>query len=204
MAKRRDIIDTKALTAKLDELAGWSGVTSKTRPQILALFKEALTTGRDIIRRRFEEEAMPGYESVTANTALMDELVGVLYWFARTRVYPIASPTKAEQITIAATGGYGRGELAPFSDIDLMFLLPYKQTPHGEQIAEYMLYMLWDLQLKVGHATRNIDDCVRLAKRRPDHSKRTCSTARMLWGDEALFKTPIQEHASTSHRRRAA
>ena len=187
MAKRRDIIDTKALTAKLDELAGWSGVTSKTRPQILALFKEALTTGRDIIRRRFEEEAMPGYESVTANTALMDELVGVLYWFARTHVYPIASPTKAEQITITATGGYGRGELAPFSDIDLMFLLPYKQTPHGEQIAEYMLYMLWDLQLKVGHATRTIEDCVRLA--RDDLTiKTSLLDARFLHGNQELFK----------------
>ncbi len=188
MAKRRDIIDTKALIAKLDELAGWSGVTMKTRPQILALFKEALNSGRDIIRQRFEEEAMPGYETVTANTALMDELVGVLFWFAGTHVYPVANPTKAEQITITATGGYGRGELAPFSDIDLMFLLPYKQTPHGEQIAEYMLYMLWDLQLKVGHATRTIDDCLRLA--RDDLTiKTSLLDTRFLHGNEELFGT---------------
>ena len=67
-------------------------------------------------------------------------------------------------MAIVAVGGYGRGTLAPGSDIDLLFLLPYKQTPWGEQVVEYMLYMLWDLGLKVGHATRNIDECVRLSR----------------------------------------
>ena len=64
---------------------------------------------------------------------------------------------------VIATGGYGRGELAPFSDIDLMFLLPYKLTPHSEQVVEYTLYSLWDLGLKVGHATRSIEETIRLA-----------------------------------------
>nr|MBC8158566.1 [protein-PII] uridylyltransferase [Alphaproteobacteria bacterium] len=186
MPKRRDIIDTKALYAELDELAGWSGVSSKTRPQILDVFKRALAEGRETVRRRFEEEALPGFEAVSITTSLMDGILGVLHQFAVTHAYPAANPTTAEQIAISATGGYGRGELAPYSDIDLMFLLPYKQTPRGEQIAEYMLYTLWDLNLKVGHATRTIDECVRLA--RDDLTIRTSLLdARHLHGDEALF-----------------
>ncbi len=78
------------------------------------------------------------------------------------------------------------GELAPYSDVDILFLLPYKQTPWGEQVVEYMLYMLWDLGLKVGHATRSVDDCVRLA--RDDLTIRTALLEkRFLWGDESLF-----------------
>ena len=81
-----------------------------------------------------------------------------------THVYPPKNPSAAERMAIIAVGGYGRGTLAPGSDIDLLFLLPYKQTPWGEQVVEYMLYMLWDLGLKVGHATRNIDECIRLSR----------------------------------------
>jgi len=186
MAKRQKFIDTDALRTQLNELAEWSGATSKTRPKSLALFKEALATGTAEIRRRFEEENVPGYETVRSITDLMDGLVGTLYWYATTHCYPVANPTTAEQITVAATGGYGRGELAPHSDIDLMFLLPYKQTARGEQVAEYMLYTLWDLQLKVGHATRTIDECVRLAK--DDLTiKTSLLDARFLEGDPELF-----------------
>jgi UTP:GlnB (protein PII) uridylyltransferase len=66
-------------------------------------------------------------------------------------------------MAIIATGGYGRELLAPSSDVDLLFLLPYKQTPWGESVAEYILYLLWDLGFKVGHATRTVDQCIKLA-----------------------------------------
>ncbi len=76
--------------------------------------------------------------------------------------------------------------LAPGSDIDLLFLLPYKQTAWGESVAEYMLYLLWDLGFKVGHATRTIDQCVRLS--RSDMTIRTALLdARLILGDEVLF-----------------
>ena len=65
---------------------------------------------------------------------------------------------------MVAVGGYGRGELAPSSDIDLLFLRPYKRTPHVEQLAEFMLYRLWDLGLKVGHASRSVEECMKLAQ----------------------------------------
>ena len=106
--------------------------------------------------------------------------------FATREVYPVDNPSGAETISIAAVGGYGRGTLAPGSDIDLLFILPYKQTPWGEQVTEYILYMLWDLGQKVGHAVRSVDECLRMAK--SDMTVRTATLeARYLTGDRALF-----------------
>jgi len=85
-----------------------------------------------------------------------------------------------------AVGGYGRGMLAPGSDIDLLFLLPYKQTAWGESVAEAVLYALWDLGLKVGHSTRSVDECIRQA--RADMTIRTTLLeTRLLAGDRSLF-----------------
>jgi [protein-PII] uridylyltransferase len=96
---------------------------------------------------------------------IQDEIIRVIYDFALYHVYRIKNPSAAERMSVVAVGGYGRGTLAPGSDIDLLFVLPYKQTPWGEQIVEYILYMLWDMGLKVGHATRNVDECIRLSRR---------------------------------------
>ena len=187
LRKRRDIIDRKALTGSLDKLVSWSGYSEKTRPKVLEIFKESLGQGWHEIQRRFEAGEIKGAETVAAHTFLIDQLIRVLHDFTIQYAYPVANPTKGEQIAIAATGGYGRGDLSPFSDIDLMFITPYKQTPHTEQVVEFMLYLLWDLGLKVGHATRSIDDAIRLAKE--DMTIRTSLLeARWLWGDQDLFQ----------------
>ena len=90
-------------------------------------------------------------------------------------------------MAVVATGGYGRRLLAPFSDVDLLFLLPYKQTPWGESVVEYVLYLLWDLGLKVGHATRTVDQSLKLA--RADMTIRTALLdSRLILGDEPLFE----------------
>jgi [protein-PII] uridylyltransferase len=91
-------------------------------------------------------------------------------------------------LSLVAVGGYGRGELAPQSDIDLLFLLPYKLTPRSEQVVEEILYFLWDLGFKVGNATRSIDDCLRQSKT----DLTICTSlleARWLWGDQDLYRT---------------
>ena len=75
-------------------------------------------------------------------------------------------------MAVIATGGYGRGLQAPGSDIDLLFVLPYKQTAWGESIAEAILYCLWDMGLKVGHATRSVDECIRQCQGRHHHPHR--------------------------------
>ena len=117
----------------------------------------------------------------------MDQLIHVLFDLVTGEIYPLPNPTSGERLAIIAVGGYGRGELAPYSDIDLLFLLPYKRTPYTEQVVEYLLYLLWDLGLRIGQATRSVEECQRLAK--SDLTIRTgLLEARYLCGDQALFR----------------
>ncbi|MDH3660923.1 MAG: [protein-PII] uridylyltransferase [Alphaproteobacteria bacterium] len=117
---------------------------------------------------------------------LIDALITGLLGLATKRLYRLPNPTEGERLALLAVGGYGRAELAPHSDVDLLFLHPYKITPHTEKIVEFLLYKLWDLGLKVGQATRSIDECIRLAQ---DDSAVLTSLleARFLFGDQALM-----------------
>lgn len=147
--------------------------------------KSALIVGRDLLQEWLEAGA-PGLAVAKALSELQDELIQVLYDFTVKHAFYAQNPTEAEHIAIVATGGYGRGALAPGSDIDLLFLLPYKQTAWGESVVEFILYTLWDLGLKVGQATRSIDECIRLS--RSDMTIRTAVLeSRFVWGDRKLF-----------------
>src|SRR5438132_1314272 len=182
--RQRDIIDRRALTEELAQtIAG--ARSALDRSVLLPPLKEALARGRAEIRRRFDAEGHAP-RTVREQCFLIDQLIRVLYDVVTERVYPLANPTEGEKLAIVAVGGYGRGEMAPYSDIDLLFLLPYKQTPHTEQVIEYLLYLLWDLGLKVGQATRSVADCLRYAK--SDLTIRTALLeARYIWGEQALY-----------------
>ena len=121
----------------------------------------------------------------------MDELVRIVHDAVVRHLYPAANPSAGERLAVVATGGYGRGTLAPGSDVDLLFLLPYKQTAWSESVVEAMLYVLWDLKLKVGHATRSVEECLREAQ--ADMTIRTSLLeARFLFGDRALFDNLVE------------
>lgn len=183
---RRAIISKAKLMEELDALVERHGTGDALRPHVLACLRAALNHGRAEVRARFEDGGS-GEECVRQNCYLADRLIRTLAAFTLTHIFPSANPTVGEQFDIAATGGYGRGELAPFSDIDLLFLLPYKRTPRVEQVVEYMLYILWDLGLKVGHAVRSVDECIRQSK--ADFTIRTAVLeARYLWGPRKLFQ----------------
>ncbi|GEP08230.1 [protein-PII] uridylyltransferase [Methylobacterium gnaphalii] len=118
---------------------------------------------------------------------LTDLVVKAIFDAVVWRLYPNDNPSTGEQLAIVATGGYGRGTMAPGSDIDLLFLLPYKQTAWSESVVEAMLYVLWDLKLKVGHATRSVEECLR--EGRADMTIRTALLeARFLFGSRMLFE----------------
>jgi len=156
------------------------------RGTFVAPLKAALTTGHAEIRRRFEATG-DGSSVMREQSFLMDQLIRVLFDLVTGEIYPLPNPTSGERLAIIAVGGYGRGELAPYSDIDLLFLLPYKRTPYTEQVVEYLLYLLWDLGLRIGQATRSVEECQRLAK--SDLTIRTgLLEARYLCGDQALFR----------------
>ena len=124
--------------------------------------------------------------SVYDRCRLIDALLLELLELATTRLFPLPNPTSGERLAVLAVGGYGRAELAPHSDVDLLFLHPYKITPHTEKLVEFLLYQLWDLGLKVGQATRSMDECIRLAQ--ADSAVLTSLLeARFLFGDKALM-----------------
>ena len=156
------------------------------RSQAIALLRQALEAGRAEVRAGFDSRQANGTQTVQAQAQVMDGVIATMLDFVARRVYPLPNPTAGERLTVVAVGGYGRGELAPFSDIDLLFIVPYKKTPHSEQLIEYVLYLLWDLGLKVGQAIRSVDECIRLAK--SDITIRTSVLeTRLLWGDETLY-----------------
>jgi [protein-PII] uridylyltransferase len=155
------------------------------RTAVVEMFRKTLNDGRAIARARLEARGS-GMECARLISELQDELIGAIYDYVVQYVYVVDNPTFAERLTIVAVGGYGRGMLAPGSDIDLLFLVPYKQTPWGESVIEAILYILWDLRQKVGHATRSVAECMRQA--RADMTIRTTLLdARVILGNAELF-----------------
>ncbi|MEP2942913.1 MAG: [protein-PII] uridylyltransferase [Hyphomicrobiales bacterium] len=187
LAERDGLIDLATLDGKIEALiAEFGDATSpQCRNALLAYLKQVIADGRDRGEVLLLEDGS-GLKCAARLSSLQDELIGAIHRFVLKHIYRIDNPSAAERMAIVAVGGYGRGTLAPGSDIDLLFLLPYKQTPWGESVVEYILYMLWDMSFKVGHATRNLDECIRLSLQ--DMTIRTAVLeARFLHGDKDLF-----------------
>jgi [protein-PII] uridylyltransferase len=178
--------DLAALRRETDELARkYAGQEAALRKALVARLRGLIENARLEAQHQLERDGN-GRASAEGLCAFQDALIKLAYEFTTNHVYLAENPSAAERMAIVAQGGYGRGLLAPESDIDLLFLLPYKQTAWGESVAEYMLYILWDLGFKVGHATRTIDQCVRLSL--SDMTIRTALLdARLILGDEQLF-----------------
>jgi len=189
LAKQREIFDRKSVIAALDALGAADPRlrgSRKARADVLALMKDVLSRGQAAVKARLAGGAR-GSAVMAANSFLIDQLLRVLFDHAAEKLFPEPNPTTSDRLALVAIGGYGRGELAPHSDIDILFLHPYKLTARGEQIIEYILYMLWDLGFKVGHATRSVNECIRLSQK--DMMIRTSVLeSRFIWGDEALLE----------------
>ena len=157
------------------------------RADILRQLKEARAKGRDAIAAAFRAAPFQSRPTTRAYTYLTDCLVDAALRTAQDLLHPNPNPTQGERLAVLAVGGYGRGEMAPFSDVDLLFLTPYKITPWAESVIEATLYILWDLKLKVGHSSRTVRDCLRLG--REDFTIRTAMLEhRFLFGDAELAK----------------
>ena len=181
-----EVFDADVVAADLERLAeAHSGNERDLRLAVSRRLKAALVEGRAAAERLLIKDRH-GRRCAERLCLMQDEIIRVLYEFAAKHLYPAQNPSEAERMAIVATGGYGRGVLAAGSDIDLLFLLPYKQTAWGESVAEAILYCLWDMGLKVGHATRTVSECIRQAK--ADMTIRTgLLEARYLLGDRKLY-----------------
>ena len=165
----------------------------KTETNDLVLFKKELFSNlknqldekNDLIKKIFLGTS-DGSLNVGLNSILIDSLLRVVF---KKIYYKIFNNTDYI-FSIIAVGGYGRGELAPCSDLDLLFLLPnnlkINESKHAEEVIQFILYILWDLGYSVGHSTRTIDDCIEKSK-----LDLTISTAllekRFIVGNEDVF-----------------
>ena len=182
---QRAIIERRELAAAISDAVAEKGAGA-ARPQVVALLRQALEQGRGEIARRLAEKPSGGIECAAAQAFLVDQLVRLIHDHVIEHVYPAANRSTGERLTVMAVGGYGRGEMAPHSDVDIAFITPGKQTAWCEQVIEAMLYFLWDLALKIGHSSRSLDDTVRMG--RSDLTIRTAMLeGRYVWGDQALF-----------------
>ena len=149
----------------------------------LEVLRQHLTSNVDFLRAAHLGGAS-GQQSVAAYAGFMDIFLGTLYRLAvedAKREGLVPSP-----LVLVALGGYGRGELHPLSDLDLMLIYDGEMGPYVQRVTQGLLYALWDLGLQVGHAVRSLPDCLAMA--RTDFPSRTSmQQARLLVGDRRLF-----------------
>ena len=186
VTNQRAVIDRRILSRQIEQAWRATDTPEAFGQQVRNILKAALEAGRAEVKNRFLQTS-DGAAAVRGNAFLIDQIIRLTHAAATERIFRAANPTASEQLAIVAVGGYGRGEMAPFSDVDLLFLFPYKQSPWIEQVVEFTLYMLWDLGLKVGHSARSLDECMRQAR-----ADTTITTAllesRFITGDDGLFR----------------
>jgi [protein-PII] uridylyltransferase len=184
------IFDTDAVALSLKEACA-DLQPPEQRAAAVKILSAAQKAGRAIIAQSFAAAPFEARPMTRAYTYLTDQLVRSALEISTQVLHPKPNPTEGERLCLIGVGGYGRGEMAPFSDVDLLFLIPYKATAWSESVIESMLYMLWDLKLKVGHATRTIQECVRLGGE--DFTIQTALLEhRFITGDAALEAELVQ------------
>lgn len=175
-----------ALDTVLENLDREAREPTKLRAALVPQLRRVIEEGHRAAEAQLLEDRN-GLLCAQTLSNLTDAVVRAIHDAVVWRLYPNDNPSTGEQLAVVATGGYGRGTMAPGSDIDLLFLLPYKQTAWSESVVEGMLYVLWDLKLKVGHATRSVEECLREA--RADMTIRTSLLeARFLFGTRVLYE----------------
>ncbi len=180
-------LDAADLRARLTAAAAAHTDPLHQRTEAVSILKQALWTSRAEARAWLDAGA-DGLEVARHLSRGADTVIAALHAVATTHVIRARNPTEGERFALLALGGYGRGVLAPYSDVDVLMLRAWKPTPHVESVAEYLVAFLWDLGFKVGWAARSVDECLRLA--RSDLTVRTSLLERrLIAGDAALLAT---------------
>ncbi len=168
-----------------------AGPAPDARAEFVALLRNARTAGNDAIVDALMQRPRAACAAIRSYAWLTDQIVQLVFDFVTDTLHPWGGTGTPPQLAAMAIGGYGRGEMAPHSDVDLLFLTQ-GGADWSETAVEKMLYILWDLRLKVGHATRSINDCIRLGGE--DFTIRTSMLeARHICGDAGLSQKLAQK-----------
>jgi [protein-PII] uridylyltransferase len=179
------LLNMTGLDAALDTAIAGLTEGREIRAATVQFLSEARDDAARAIEADFATHPRAARDTVRGYSTMTDGIIQSVLRIATDVLHPNASLTESERIAVLAVGGYGRAEMAPASDVDLLFLTPWKVTAWAESVIESMLYMLWDLKLKVGHSSRTIDDCLRLG--RDDFTIRTALLEhRYIGGHEPL------------------
>ncbi len=176
IAPASDIFDIGAIRESLFAEFPADADEPAVRRITVARLSAARDAGRAAVAEAFAAEPFGARRTGRAYTWITDCIVRLTFEVATQRLHRLPNPTEGERLAVIAVGGYGRGEMAPFSDVDLLFLTPWKITAWAESVIESMLYMLWDLKLKVGHSSRTVRDCLRLGAEDDDDPYRDAGT----------------------------
>lgn len=156
------IFETETFVTLLDRALEDFAEPRDIRTATVAFLADARAAAMADVEAGFSTHPRAARETVRAIAALTDGIVSAVFHVATTRLHPAQLTSDTDRLAVLAVGGYGRAEMAPGSDVDLLFLTPYKITPWAESVVESVLYMMWDLKLKIGHSIRTVDDCLRL------------------------------------------
>lgn len=184
-------VDPADLMRELKELVAADGGPDNARPHFVSRVKEVIATARTRAREELEADGQ-GRRCAEGLSNFQDDLIRTLFDLVVTYRCTDEERREIGQLAVVATGGYGRGLLAPGSDIDLLFLIPGNVPDSVTSVTEKLLYLLWDLGFKVGHATRTIPQCAQLSL-----ADTTIATsmidARLILGDKEIFSALLAQ-----------
>ena len=157
------------------------------RSSIANILSNANVKGRLEIQSHFEKSPFDSAKTIASYSFLKDKLISLAFDVVQTTLQSSKNKqTNLDYISIIAVGGYGRAEMAPHSDVDLLFLTQAKPSKRVQKIIEDILYILWDMRLKIGYSTRSTNQCIQLGK-----TDQTIKTAllehRYLCGNKNLY-----------------
>ena len=144
------VVDFESLNKQLDNNAD-ELPSDLVNPALLKLLKNAVTTIDEGLKKLYKNDCDVN-TIVYGRSRLIDQLINAIYSHLLKDIN--------QEISLVAVGGYGRGELHPKSDIDLMILLKEEENQNTKDLLEKFLMLLWDIRLEIGHSVRTIEECV--------------------------------------------
>lgn len=146
----------------------------------------------------------PGLQTAAARSAVLDLVVQRAFQAANQLAEIDGASDKSQGVyAVAALGGYGRGELAPYSDLDILFLYPNHRALQTRRLVEQILRLLWDAGLTIGPSFRSVPDCVSAVHSDP-HLQTALASTRLLAGNEEIYDSLLQALEKDRRKRAGA